>query len=205
MLFPDQFTVILDANVLYPFMTRDILLHFAQVGLYRARWTEDIIAETQRALNKNKPHLAEKHQKMLCRVRENFNNCFVSGYENLIEGLNLQDPKDRHVLAAAIRCGAQHIVTENRKHFPEEILDQFDIQPISADEFLANTYELYPGHGTEIIRNIQRRYRKPAFTPAEFMKSLMINGLPRLSMALQQHCGPTWDPAGEFSPDGQLH
>jgi hypothetical protein len=43
--------------------------------------------------------------------------CLITGYESLIEGLKLPDPKDLHVPAAAIKAGAQVIVTANLKHF----------------------------------------------------------------------------------------
>ncbi|WP_026596674.1 hypothetical protein [Methylohalobius crimeensis] len=39
-------------------------------------------------------------------------DCLVTGHEQLIDGLELPDPDDRHVLAAAIRAGAQLIVTQ---------------------------------------------------------------------------------------------
>ena len=44
-----------------------------------------------------------------------FRDPLVDNYEDLIDGLQLPDPDDRHVLAAAIRCGAQVIVTWNVK------------------------------------------------------------------------------------------
>jgi hypothetical protein len=37
-----RYTAILDANVLYPNLMRDILLSMASVGFYRARWTARI-------------------------------------------------------------------------------------------------------------------------------------------------------------------
>jgi hypothetical protein len=45
-------------------------------------------------------------------------DCLVTGHEPLTEGLKLPDPDDRHVLAAAIKAGAQVIVTRNLKDFP---------------------------------------------------------------------------------------
>jgi hypothetical protein len=44
-------------------------------------------------------------------------DCLVTGYEKLIPAVELPDPNDRHVLAAAIvgRCDA--IVSRNLKHF----------------------------------------------------------------------------------------
>ena len=53
-------------------------------------------------------------------------------------------PKDRHVLAAAVRSGAQTIVTFNLKDFPEEALGPWDILAQSPDEFLVHQYHLSP-------------------------------------------------------------
>ena len=46
----NRFTVILDANVLVGSRKRDILLWFSFHGLFRARWSEEILDETRRAL-----------------------------------------------------------------------------------------------------------------------------------------------------------
>ena len=40
-----SFTVIYDANVLYPNLVRDLLIRVAQAGLVRARWTDEILDE----------------------------------------------------------------------------------------------------------------------------------------------------------------
>jgi len=46
----------------------------------------------------------------------------LTDYEDLIDSLALPDPDDRHVLAAAIRAGAQTIITFNLKDFPKAAL-----------------------------------------------------------------------------------
>jgi predicted nucleic acid-binding protein len=60
----------------------------------------------------------------------------VTGYENLIENLTLPDPDDRHVLAAAIRCNADAIITSNLKDFPEQTLSSYGIDVIHPDDFI---------------------------------------------------------------------
>ena len=61
----------------------------------------------------------------LAAIRKHFPEALVTGYEPLIEALTLPDPDDRHVLAAAILCGAQQIITENLADFPEDALAPF--------------------------------------------------------------------------------
>ena len=51
-------------------------------------------------------------------------DCLVTGHERLIGGLDLPDPDDRHVLAAAIGARAQVIVTRNLADFPDRALPQ---------------------------------------------------------------------------------
>ena len=75
-------------------------------------------------------------------MREHFAEAVVTGYEPLIGKLELPDVDDRHVLAAAIRCGAQYIVTDNRADFPAEVLARFDIEAIDADGILSRTFDL---------------------------------------------------------------
>jgi len=101
------FTVLYDANVLYPNTLRDLLIRIAQSGTVQAKWTNAILDEMAAALRRNRPDIPAER---LGRLRELMNkavrDCLVTGYEPLIEGLKLPDPDDRHVLAAAITSGA---------------------------------------------------------------------------------------------------
>ncbi len=69
-------------------------------------------------------------------------DCLVSGYEPLIDGLKLPDTDDRHVLAAAIACRADAIVTFNLSDFPEDALTPWGIEAWSPDEFLLELIDL---------------------------------------------------------------
>lgn len=183
--YADRFTVILDANVLYPFWIRDVLLRFHEVGLFRARWTEIIMDEWVRNLTAKKPEKTESINSQVEAMRQHFDDSWVGGFEPLIEGLKLPDPDDRHVLAAAIKCGAQHIVTRNLKDFPGDILEPFDVEAIDPDEFLCRTFELYTPAGVEIFQNMREDYQNPSFGQAEFLMALTTNGMPRLATKLK--------------------
>jgi predicted nucleic acid-binding protein len=112
------FTVVYDANVLYPNTLRDLLVRISQAGLVQAKWTNEILDEMLRALSRNRPDIPpDKLDRLRQLMNEAVRDCLVSGYEPLIEGLKLPDPADRHVLAAAIKAGAQVSVTSNLKHF----------------------------------------------------------------------------------------
>lgn len=183
----NPFVVILDANVLFPFRSRDILLTCALLGLFRARWTERIIEEWVSNLLRLKPHLADSVNEQVQAMHEQFEACFVTGYEGIIEGLELPDKNDRHVLAAAIRCSAQLIVTHNHKDFPAEVLDKFGIETIGVDEFLLSNFELSPGSMLQALKTVRQRYRKPSMTGSEFALDLTASGMPKLAAAIRPH------------------
>ena len=95
-----------------------------------ARWTDDIHDEWVRSVLRDRPDLKPEQ---LQRTREMMNthvrDCRVTGYRDLITALQLPDPDDRHVLAAAIKAGASVIVTYNTKHFPAEASTPSESRP----------------------------------------------------------------------------
>jgi hypothetical protein len=99
----------------------------------------------------------------------------------LVEGLDLPDKGDRHVLAAAIRCSAQVIVTENRRDFPKDILEEYDVEVLGADEMLVNTYELFPAEAVHALGKVRGRCKNPPMNVSEFFLDLTRAGLPKLA------------------------
>ena len=68
----------------------------------------------------------------------------TAAYDELVDGLLLPDPDDRHVLAAAIRAGAQAIVTFNVKDFPASTLSKYSMEALHPDDFLLDVIDLAP-------------------------------------------------------------
>ena len=187
--YADRRVALLDANVLFPFRKRDILLRFPPAGLFHARWTERILDEWTLNLLEQKPHLERSVRSQRHAIHEHFAEALVTGFEPLIETLELPDADDRHVLAAAIRCGAQHIVTDNLADFPAHILGRFDIEAIDADGFLSRTFDLHQSGALGVLRTLREACSNPPFTPSEFVRDLTAKGLPRLAARTEQHPG----------------
>jgi predicted nucleic acid-binding protein len=139
------YQVILDACVLVNEALRDTLLRLAEPPhLYLPRWTKEIIQETVRTLE-TKRGLAKQQTDYLVRELEtHFEGAYVEGYEPLIAAM-MNDSKDRHVLAAAVRTNAQAIVTFNLKHFPDTALAQWNVIAQTPDDFLIHQYHLDAG------------------------------------------------------------
>ena len=112
-------------------------------------------------------------------------DCLVTGYEYLIDQLSLPDPNDRHVLAAAILCGAQEIVTTNLKDFPQEALAAFKIVPRHPDDFVLDLADLEPAVVTTAAKLQRAALKDPAISPREFVSILRRQGLPGVAAFLQ--------------------
>lgn len=185
------FVVLYDACVLFPAPLRDILLRIAVTGIVRARWTERILDECFRNISEQRPDLKPN---ALTRTRKLMNeavpDCLVRDFEDLIEGLRLPDPNDRHVLAAAIRAGAQAIVTFNLRDFPGDQLAPFGIEAIHPDDFVVDLIDLAPGVVTNVVTEQAAALRNPPRTIAEMLDTLRDQGLPQAVAKLRALFGP---------------
>jgi len=182
------FVAVYDACVLYPAPLRDLLMHLALSGLYRARWTERIHGEWIGALLRQRPELDREalewtRQQMDAAVPD----CLVHGYEGLEPSLALPDPDDRHVLAAAILCGAGAIVTYNLRDFPASALAPFGISAQHPDEFIEHAFDLNPGAVCTAVRNQRRSLRNPPKSVDELFDTYLHAELVGTVRALQAH------------------
>ncbi len=182
------YTAILDANVLYPFLVRDVLLSLAHQGLYHARWSKQIQDEWVRNLRANRPDLdAPKFRQMIAVMEQAIPDSLIcESYQSLIAGLQLPDPDDRHVLAAAIAGHADVIVTFNLKDFPVAVLSQYGIEARHPDDFVLDQLELRPLEALAAIKAMRARWRNPPKTFDELIDMLQCGQLPLTASHLNQ-------------------
>jgi PIN domain len=104
-------------------------------------------------------------------------DALVTGYEHLEEASRLDDPNDRHVLAAAIHTQADVIITNNLKDFPAAILEPYDITAIDPDSFSYNLLLIDPRPVIRTVTEIQRTLKKPPMSMTEVLDILEKQGM----------------------------
>jgi len=182
--------VVYDANVLYPSTLRDVLIRVGLARLVQPKWTEQILDVVFRNLRTNRPDLDPAR---LDRTRQLMNDAIrdvtVTGYERLIEQVELPDPDDRHVLAAAIHADAQVIITRNLRDFPARALDSWGVEARHPDDLLTEFHEAYPDALDGIVTAIARVWHNDA-TAADVLDRLAID-TPGTADLVRQSLAPT--------------
>jgi hypothetical protein len=112
----------------------------------------------------------------------------VDSYERLIPDLQLPDLDDRHVLAAAITCGAGAIVTMNLRDFPDNVLSQYGITAVHPDNFVLELTDRYPDKITSIIAQQSSALRRPSMSRIQLLEVLEKCGLKQSSHSLRELC-----------------
>jgi predicted nucleic acid-binding protein len=197
------FSAVLDACVLYPNALRDTLLRIAETGIYQPLWSDKILDEVHGVLERK----GRRADYVLDCIRQAFPEAMVHGWESL-EGSMTNHPKDRHVLAAAVRGHADVIVTANLKDFPAVSVEAFDIEVQHPDVFLC--YELE--HAPDVILNVL--FEQAADTGKEGRPSLsvhdVIDDLERCGVNVFGHQVRQWladsskeGPAGQATEQGR--
>jgi len=167
------FTVVFDACVLYPAPLRDLLAQLALHDIFSARWTDAIHDEWISNLLESSPDLSrEALERTRSLMNSHVRDSLVTGYEGLIPGLSLPDENDRHVLAAAIRCNADAIITFNLRDFPVSNLEPFGLVAIHPDEFVANELELHEAVVCEAVKIVRSRLKSPPKTVEAYLATL---------------------------------
>lgn len=133
-------TVVLDANLLYPFLLRNLLVQLGVDLLLQPHWTGRIHEEwigSLAATGKVTRERLERTRDLMDRVLPGAN---VLGWERRLADVpGLPDPGDRHVVAVALAAPAPTILTLNLRDFPAAVLTPLKIAAEHPDPFLRGT------------------------------------------------------------------
>ena len=171
-----RFTVVLDTNVVYPVIIRDILFWFAHYDLYTPKWSEHIFDEWKRVMIE-KGVSEEEASKRIAKANAAFPDALVKNYKGLIEHLVLPDKDDRHILAAAIKTNANLIVTNNIKDFPQAYLQSFSLSAKTADDFLTDIIDFNQEEAVIAFKEMVLKKKNPKQDEFEVLTLLRNAGL----------------------------
>lgn len=155
------FPVFLDTCTIFGAVLNDLMLRLGEAGAFRILWSSHVLDELEGALSGRIGHQAANRR--VSQMRVAFPDAEVEGYESLIERMTC-DPKDRHVLAAAVRADAAVIVTFNLRDFPPAALEPFDIEAVHPDAFLQDQLDLFPNLVLEALEDLAESYEQPPLT-----------------------------------------
>lgn len=174
-----RFSVVLDACVLVPVVLADTLLRVAERGVFRPLWSERILGEAMDAICEVHPTIdTELVTRRLLAMATTVEDATIAGWEPLEQDVVLPDPNDRHVVAVALRAGAQAIVASNVRDFPESALKAFGLEAIHPDEFLLDELELAPKVVLEVLAGQAAHTTRPPLTPSDLLVRLARAGVP---------------------------
>lgn len=170
------FTVLYDTCALYPNTQRNLLIRLARSGMVRARWSATILEELDRALGE-RAIPSDKRQRLFELMNAAVPDCLVREFEPLMGDLKLPDPDDRHVLAAAIKVGAQVIVTDNLADFPDDALAPWSIEAKAPDDFVLDLIDFDARVVYACVQQIVDERRNPPQSFEEVLGQLERSGL----------------------------
>ncbi len=174
---------VLDANVLLYTWVRDVLLDAALADLYRVRWTDMILAEVRRNFI-GRWGTAETADRLLAALGRAFPAAPIIGYAVDIPTMT-NDPKDRHITAAAVHVGAD-VLTFNTRHFRAADLDPFEVRALTPDRFLMELCDAHRSTLTAIVRAQAAQQRQPPVTLAAYLDKLAAP-LPQFTATMREH------------------
>lgn len=128
---------VLDACVLFPTATREILLNYAKAGGFHPVWSARILEEWIRAADaKLSAEDAVRARGDIALMTARFPGAMATGWQALEAEATPPDPNDAHVVAAARASGADGVITFNIRDFPQRLLTPLGLSRSHPDMFL---------------------------------------------------------------------
>ena len=181
--------MLLDANVIFPTVMREMLLGVAARGLFQPRWSARITEEWCRAAAKVGPGAEAQARGEAALLAVRWPDAEVPDRPGLAHRLWLPDPNDIHVLASAISGHCDGIVTANAKDFPRNVLAEEGLFRADPDQFLIGFEKARPEEVADVARGVLGEARRLSGEPWTIRALMRKARLPRLGKALEARLG----------------
>lgn len=177
--------ILLDANVLYPTVMREVILGVAETGVFMPLWSPRILEEWARAAARLGPDAELQARSEIARLRVDWPSSSVLHHLEAEARLWLPDPADVHVLAAAIAGSADGLMTLNAKDFPKNILSEEGLYRIDPDSYLARCLLDERDRIVPIAQAILAEAQRLSGEPWTMRKLMKKARLPRFGKAVE--------------------
>ena len=177
---------VLDACVLFPSVTRSLLIGAAGFGAFEPIWSPRLLEEWHRAAMRKGEAEGATAKIEIALLQSEWPDASIHLPDHAEDGLSLPDPNDVHVLATAIEGGASEIVTANISDFPMRVLAHHGILRRHPDEFLLEIAGSNPSEFKELLVAVTQQASDMAGKSLDQNILLKRAGLPRLAKYLRQ-------------------
>lgn len=156
-----DYSVVLDANILAESALSDLFLRLSEEPrLLLPKWTDEIWQEAERTML-NVLHWPQGTiTSRINAAKEAFPEAMITDYQVHIP-MCTNDPKDRHILAAAIRGQVETILTMNVRHFKPADVEIWGVAVAHPDEYLKVLYDLDEAAMVQVLNDMANHRRKP--------------------------------------------
>lgn len=162
-------------------------MHLALTGLFQAKWSESIHEEWIGNLLAARPDLTrEQLERTRSLMNIHVRDGLVEGYESLIDRIELPDPDDRHVVAAAIVANASCIIPFNLKDFPRTQLAAYGLEAQHPDAFIMDLVNTDAEVMYASVRKHRASLKHPPKSVLEYLAIMERPGLPRTVAHLRE-------------------
>ena len=175
---------VLDANVIFPSVLREILIGVAEKGLYEPLWSDRILREWVLALRKFGLAEQAEAEAQVVLMKAAFPRAMIREQPTIESRVLLPDLNDHHVLAVAIAGHADCIVTFNAKDFPRHVLAEEGIARRDPDSLLWELWSHHPGEVGAVVREVHATAERLAGVALPLKALLKRAQLPKLAKAM---------------------
>lgn len=176
--------VLIDTCILYPTITRQIVLALARLGLFEPLWSDRILSEWRHVTTKKAPQDIAYVDGEIALMRATWPKAAVSWAPSLEKRLWLPDDSDIHVLAAAISGSADSILTHNAQDFPRNILTEEGLTRNDPDGLCWAFFSQHPNAVTACATEITATYQAHTGETVDVAPLFKKARLPRFAKAL---------------------